>query len=86
MAACLGMAMLVKPGVVLFAAPHGITEQARQFATQVNATTSMRFVALNKNHLDRIAAHIGVFGVSVFNRAQLCPLFAPLSAASPSAS
>ena len=56
LATCLGTAMLAKPSVVLFAATHGITAQARQFARRVNSTTSMRFVAMDHKDLDRVAA------------------------------
>jgi hypothetical protein len=54
LATCLGVAMLAKPTVILFAATHGITASARRFASQVNATTGTRFLALDKDDLDRI--------------------------------
>jgi hypothetical protein len=54
LATCLGMAMLVKPSIVLFAATRGITAEARQFVSRVNSTTNMRIIALDEKDLDRI--------------------------------
>ena len=56
LATCLGVALLAKPNVVLFAATHSLSKEARQFASRVNSTTSTRIIALDPHDLDRFVS------------------------------